>query len=109
MIRFFLILDCDAKRSVEISRHCDTTTCRPTSLVEVNTPQNCKCTPKRLTMVDNNQYCCCPPPKETSSCENDRGLVAKMSFSYTLENGTCIPKVVKSEEKIRKLTVILYN
>eukprot|EP00108_Taenia_solium_P009922 TsM_000922600 transcript=TsM_000922600 gene=TsM_000922600 len=93
--------DCDANRSVEISRHCDTTSCRLTSLVEVNTPQNCKCTPRRLTMVNNDRYCCCPPPKETFSCQNGRGLVAKMNFSYTLENDTCVPKVVKSEEKIR--------
>ncbi|VDM16626.1 unnamed protein product [Hydatigera taeniaeformis] len=94
-------IDCGVNRSVEISRHCDTTTCRLTSLVEVNTPQNCKCAPKRLTVVDNDRYCCCPPPKETSSCENDRGLVAKINVFYTLENGTCIPKMMKLEEKIR--------
>ncbi|KAH9281574.1 hypothetical protein ECG_05506 [Echinococcus granulosus] len=94
-------IDCEANRSVEISRHCNTMTCRPTRLVEVHTPQNCKCTPRRLTVVDNERHCCCRPPKETFSCQNDRGLVAKRNLSYTLENDTCIAKVVKSEEKIR--------
>lgn len=98
----FARLECDLNRRVEISQHCDEQTCQLNSVIEVNVLKTCKCIPRRLTVVDNQKRCCCPPLKEISSCDADQGIILKKTTSYVLKNHSCIPKVVESEEPIRK-------
>uniref|UniRef100_A0A158QEB2 VWFA domain-containing protein n=1 Tax=Hymenolepis diminuta TaxID=6216 RepID=A0A158QEB2_HYMDI len=94
-------VECDLNRRVEISQHCDEQTCQLNSVVEVNVPKTCKCIPRRLTVVDNQKRCCCPPLKEISSCDADQGIILKKTTSYVLQNHSCIPQIVESEEHMR--------
>ncbi|KAM7536384.1 hypothetical protein Aperf_G00000083322 [Anoplocephala perfoliata] len=93
-------VECDLSRSVTISQYCDKKTCLLNSLVEMNILQDCKCIPKRLNVERSHKQCCCAPAKERSSCDNERGIVLKQRESYTLQNGSCIPKMIKSEISI---------